>query len=55
MSGYSSARITKELIEKAEKFIADRPEMKYRSISEFVNNLLRKEIDRLKMKVSSLG
>ena len=47
MSKYSSARIPKELFDRVDKFITEHPDMGYRSVSELVNELLRKELDRL--------
>ena len=50
MSGYSSARIPKPLFEKIEQFLEEHPEMGYRSVSEFVNELLRRELEKSKAK-----
>ena len=50
MQKYSSARIPKELFESVEKFISEHPEMGYRSVSELVNELLRRELERSKIR-----
>ena len=50
MQKYSSARIPKELFERVEKFISEHPEMGYRSVSELVNELLRRELEKSKTK-----
>ena len=50
MQKYSSARIPRELFESVEKFISEHPEMGYRSVSELVNELLRRELERSKIK-----
>jgi Arc/MetJ-type ribon-helix-helix transcriptional regulator len=43
---YSSARIPKPLFEEIEKLVKEHPELGYRSVSELVNDLLRKELEK---------
>lgn len=47
---YSSARVPKELFDTVKKFISEHPEMGYRSVSELVDDLLRRELNRSKDK-----
>ncbi|MHB1708697.1 MAG: ribbon-helix-helix domain-containing protein [Thermoplasmataceae archaeon] len=46
MPQYSSARIPKPLFEEIEKLLKENPELGYRSVSELVNDLLRKELGK---------
>jgi len=49
---YGSPRIPKPLFDEAERFIREHPELGYRSVSEFLTDLLRRKLEEVKSRES---
>jgi metal-responsive CopG/Arc/MetJ family transcriptional regulator len=49
---YGSPRIPKPLFDEAEKFIREHPDLGYRSVSEFLADLLRRKLEDVKSRES---